>query len=221
MHEAIRAYAEAIFDTDRVRAHRVVDEALARGISAEDVVFQIVVPGVENMLGALGKSGGVSLAQHFMAAQIAAEVTEAMIPRFRTAPEAAGRVIIGNSVGDFHGLGKRIVIGCLRALMIEVVDLGVNVAPQRFVDEAVAHRAQVIAISSMMVHTARGEQGCLGVRRLLRERGLEADHKLVVGGAPYRFDRELWKTVQADAWADTGLAAGQVISDLIKQMGAR
>lgn len=221
MQEVIQAYSEAIFDTDRARAHRVVDEALARGISAEDVVFQVVVPGVENMLEGLGRSGGVSLAQHFMAAQIAAEVTEAMIPRFRSAPEAAGRVVIGNSAGDFHGLGKRIVIGCLRALMIDVVDLGVNVAPQRFVDEAVARRAQIIAISSMMVHTARGEQGCLGVRRLLRERGLEGQIKVVVGGAPYRFDRELWRTVQADAWAETGLAAGQVISGLIEQAEAR
>lgn len=58
--------------------------------------------------------------------------------------------------------------------MVEVVDLGVNVAPERFVDEAVAHEAQVIAISSMMVHTAKGENGCLKVRQLLRERGWRA-----------------------------------------------
>lgn len=137
MDQAIREYSEALFDTDRARARRVVDEALARGIAPEEVIFRLVVPGIENMLVALGGDRGVSLAQHFMAAQIAAEITEAVVPRFRAAPQAAGRVVIGNSAGDFHALGKRIVIGCLRALMLDVVDLGVNVAPERFVDEAV------------------------------------------------------------------------------------
>lgn len=217
---AIQAYSEAIFDTDRARARQVIEEALSRGVTPEEVVFKLVVPGVERMLEAVGRSEGVNLAQHFMAAQIAAEVTEAMLPRFTTRPTTAGRVVIGNSVGDFHALGKRIVAGCLRALTVEVVDLGVNVAPERFVDEAVARQAQVIAISSMMVHTARGERGCLAVRRLLRERGLEARVKVAVGGAPYRLDPGLWRVVEADGWAPSGLLAGQEIVRLIREVSA-
>ncbi|WP_255210715.1 cobalamin B12-binding domain-containing protein [Methylogaea oryzae] len=155
-----------------------------------------------------------------MTGQIAAEVTERMIVRFKQPPASAGRVVIGSSHGDLHSLGKRIVSGCLKSLMVEVVDLGVNVAPERFVDEAVAHEAQVIAISSMMVHTAKGENGCLKVRQLLRERGLEGRIKIAVGGAPYRFDPELYKTVQADAWAEDGITAGRAILDLIKEVKA-
>lgn len=71
----------------------------------------------------------------------------------------------------------------------------------------------------MMIHTARGERGCLAVRRLLRERGLEGRLKIAVGGAPYRFDPDLWRVVQADAWAENGLAAGQVIAALVKGAG--
>ena len=70
----------------------------------------------------------------------------------------------------------------------------------------------------MMVHTARGEKGCLGVRRLLKERGLEQKIKIAVGGAPYRFDHNLYKTVQADAWAENGITAGEVITQLIKEV---
>jgi len=62
----------------------------------------------------------------------------------------------------------------------------------------------------MMVHTARGELGCLGVRRLLRERGLEGQIKLIVGGAPYRHDDKLFEVVQADAWAVNGVVAGLI-----------
>lgn len=68
--------------------------------------------------------------------------------------------------------------GCLRAGMVEVVDLGLNVTADAFVEAAVKQDAQVIGISSMMVHTARGENGASGVRSLLRKEGLENRIKL-------------------------------------------
>jgi methylmalonyl-CoA mutase cobalamin-binding domain/chain len=211
-------YNEAIMDTDRDVALEVVRNALDQGITPEEVVFNVVVPSIELMMKSISENQGVSLAQHFMAAQIASEVVDNMVPRFRKAPEIVGRVVIGTSQGDFHGLGKRIVSGCLKAMMIEVIDLGLNVAPERFVDEALAQDAQVIAISSMMVHTARGENGCMRVRQILKERGIEDRFKIAVGGAPYRFDPELYRTVGADAWAENGISAGRVITSLIREV---
>jgi methanogenic corrinoid protein MtbC1 len=92
------------------------------------------------------------------------------------------------------------------------------VAPERFVDEAVAQDAQVIAISSMMVHTATGDNGCRRVRRILQERGLGDRIRIAVGGAPYRFDPELYRTVGADAWAGNGITASRMITDLIREV---
>ena len=80
--------------------------------------------------------------------------------------------------------------------------------------------AQIIAVSAMMVHTASGEMGARKVRQILHERGLEQRIKLVVGGAPYRFDNELYKTVGADGWAADGINAGRVIVNLIKEVKA-
>jgi len=214
--QIVKAYNEAIFDTDREKALKVVHDALDDGITPENVVFQVVIPAIESMIKAISENFDSSLAQHFMASQIGAEVVEEMIPRFEHGPDIIGHVVIGTSWGDFHGLGKRIVTGCLRAFMIDVIDLGLNVSPMRFVDEAVARNAQVIGISSMMVHTARGENGCLKVRQILKERGLEHKIKIAVGGAPYRFDHDLHETVQADAWAENGITAGKIITDLIK-----
>jgi methanogenic corrinoid protein MtbC1 len=100
--------------------------------------------------------------------------------------------------------------------MVEVEDLGVNVPAEKFVHAAVTGNAQVIAISAMMVHTATGENGARKVRALLKEQDLEDKIKIVVGGAPYRFDSELYKTVGADGWAADGIAAGKMIVDLIR-----
>ncbi|MEY4719348.1 MAG: hypothetical protein RL563_1966 [Pseudomonadota bacterium] len=214
----IRSYNEAVLETDKQAALDIVDQALTNGFTPENIVFQLVIPAVEQMMSFIEKDPDANLAQHFMTAQIAAEVTERMLERFSTPPQLIGRVIIGAAYGDLHSLGKRIVSGCLKSLMVDVVDLGINVAAERFVDAAVENDAQVIAISAMMVHTATGDKGCSRVRAILQERGLEHKIKVAVGGAPYRFDPELYQQVGADAWAPDGVTAAKVIVDLIREV---
>jgi methanogenic corrinoid protein MtbC1 len=218
MRDVIKAYNEAVFETDKEAAFRAVNQALARGVSAEDIVFKVVIPAVEEMMTRIGQDPDANLAQHFMTAQIASEVTEKMLEKFEHPPQIIGRVVIGTAHGDLHSLGKRIVMGCLKAMMVDVIDLGVNVPPERFVDEARARDAQVIAISAMMVHTANGPQGSLKVRRLLEEQGLEDRIRIAVGGAPYRFDGALYRAVGADAYATDGVTAGKVVIDLIHEV---
>ncbi|WP_235187530.1 cobalamin B12-binding domain-containing protein [Methylobacter tundripaludum] len=218
MEHIIAAYSEAVFDTDRDKAFEVIHAAIAQGVTPEDIVFKVVIPSMEQMIKAISEDFDANLAQHFMASQIASQVTDEMVAQFQTSPETIGRVVIGTSHGDMHTLGKRIVSGCLRSLMIDVVDLGVNVSAERFVDTALEHNACIIAISSMMVHTARSEYSCLAVRELLKQRQLEDRIKIIVGGAPYTWDTELYKVVQADAWASDGISAGKVIKDLIMEM---
>ena len=218
LEQIITAYNEAIFDTDRDRAISVIRDAESRGVSPEDIVFKIVFPAMDLMVKSISENYDANLAQHFLTAQIADVITNEMVAKFKSAPTVTGRVVIGTSYGDMHGLGKKIVIGCLKAHMIEVNDLGLNVRPEKYVDEAVAYNADVIGISAMMVHTARSENGCLRVREILRERSLEDKIKLVVGGAAFRFDHNLYKTVHADAWAEDAITGCKVIGELIKEV---
>ncbi|NOQ94455.1 MAG: cobalamin-binding protein [Methylophaga sp.] len=211
----IKDYNEAVFEIDKELALEIIETALKDGVTPEQVVFDIIIPSIEEMMAEISINADTNLAQHFMTAQIAAEITEKMLAKFESPPEIIGRVIIGTSYGDLHSLGKRIVMGCLKSMMVDVVDLGVNVKAETFVDAAVAQDAQIIAISSMMVHTATGEEGSLKVRSLLKERGLEDKIKLVVGGAPYRFDHELYNKVGADSWAADGVTAAKIIRELI------
>jgi trimethylamine corrinoid protein len=214
----LTAYNEAVSDGDRERALKVVHGAVAAGSRPEDVVFQIVIPAIERMSRDIAQDPEFSLTQNFLMARISAAVTEEMVKAFESPPPMAGRVILGTALGDMHSLGKTIVGGCLKSLMFDVIDVGLSVPPERFVDAAIREDAQVIGVSSMMAHTALGESGCLGVRRILRERGLEGRIKLVVGGAPYLFDPFLYQSVQADGWAPDGVTAGRVIGDLIKRI---
>jgi methylmalonyl-CoA mutase cobalamin-binding domain/chain len=218
LEQIIIDYNEAVFDTDRARALQVIHDAVALGVTPEQVVFKVVIPAIEQMIKSISEDFDANLAQHFMTSQIAAEVVEEMVSRFEQPPDLVGRIVIGTAEGDLHSLGKRIVTGCLKARMIEVFDLGVNVAPERFVEAALEHDVQVIGISAMMAHTARGENGCIRVRQILQEQGLESRFRIIVGGAPYRFEPELYKIVGADAWCEDGITAGRVIAELIREV---
>jgi methanogenic corrinoid protein MtbC1 len=212
--QVIAAFNAALVDTDRNAALKTVHDALEQGITPEEIVFKVVVPAAVSINAILG----ANLAQHFMTAQIAAQVTEEMLTLFKTPPVLIGKMVIGTSQGDFHGLGKKIVMGCLKAQMIDSVDLGLSVPAEKFVEEALAREAQVIGISSMMLHTARSEEGCVKVRQILKERNLESKIKIIVGGAPYKYDSALYRTVRADAWAENGIDAGIVVTELIMEV---
>jgi len=210
----------ALADTDRVQAQRIVETAVQQGEKAETVLFQFVLPAVERTCQDICDGGEVSLAQHFMTSQIAADLAAWLIPRFKNLQGPAGCIVMGTATGDFHGLGKTIVSACLRAHHFTVHDLGLNVAAETFVDEALRRGATVIGISSMMVHTALSEAGCRRVRRILRDRSLERQIKVIVGGAPFRHDPQLYQAAHADAWASDGMAAVGIIRQLNQEAGA-
>lgn len=216
VQETLTAYYDALFDTNKDDALNVIESALDKGVTPEDIVFEIVVPAIEKMLTDLTEKHNATIAQHFVCSKVSAEVTDRMIPLFTQKTSGRGTVILGTAEGDFHGLGKKIVAGCLKANMYEVHDLGINISPEKFVDEAIRLNANVIGVSAMMVHSARGEQGAAGVRRILKERNLEKRIKLIVGGAPYRFDPQLYKTVGADDWAENGIEAVKIIDNLTR-----
>ncbi len=212
------AYLEALFDTNKSAALKIVQDSLDQGISPEEMIFDIVLPAMEKMIGGMITNSVVTLSQHYLASQIADEVTDRLIPLFEKVPEVQGHVVIGSSFSDFHGLGKKIVIGCLKARMFNVTDLGLNVTPERFVEEALSQGAEVIGISSMMIHTATGERGPKMVRKLLKEQGLEKKIRIIVGGAPYRYHDQLYRQVGADGWCDTAAGAPELVANMVKEV---
>jgi methanogenic corrinoid protein MtbC1 len=207
IQETLDSYYDAVYDTNRDLALHVIDTALEKGITPEEIVFEVVIPAIDRMIKDLTVNLDATISQHFIASKVAEEVTESMVLKFKKKPGGEGTIVIGTAWNDFHGLGKKIVSGCLRAHLYNVHDLGLNVPAEKFVDAAVAENAGIIGVSTMMLHTAKGENGAILVRKLLKERGLEDKIKLIVGGAPYRFDPDLYQEVGADSWAENGVAA--------------
>ena len=108
--------------------------------------------------------------------------------------------------------------GCLKARMIDVLDLGLQRARgavrRRGPRRGSAGDRDLVDDGP---HRPRGERRAEGAP-ILRERKLEARLKIIVGGAAYRWDHDLYKAVEADAWAENGILAADVVCALIREV---
>lgn len=107
----------------------------------------------------------------------------------------AGRVVLGTVKGDLHDIGKNLVAIMLEGAGFEVIDLGNDVAPERFVHAAEEHGASVIGLSALLTTTMTGMKDVVD---LVRTRGLAGRVRVIVGGAPVSED---WaREIGADAY---------------------
>ncbi len=203
-------FAELLRGSDRRGARRMLRRAVAAGVDRQLLMREVVSPAVEEVGGAWSEHE-VSLSQVYAAGLIVEDGVEILSIPTGPAEGPPRRVVIGTARGDYHGLGRRLVTAFLRAAGFVVVDLGLNVSPGTFVDATLEEGARIIAVSALMVDAA------LGIREVREEmvrrevRGV----KLLVGGAPFRFNSDLCRLVGADATAPDAFRAIQVAESLL------
>lgn len=209
MTDQIQAFREALETLDRLRAEALFAEALA-GRTPIAAVEQLVVPALERM-GIAWEEGSVALSQVYMAGRFCEELVERVLPPSdpdrKHQPRSA--IVLLN---DYHMLGKRIVYSVMRASGFELFDYG-RMDVEQVVERAIADRIRVLLISVLMLPSA------LKVREVCeRFKARGADIKVVVGGAPFLFDAELWREVGADAVGRSAADAVTVVEGLMGAM---
>jgi methanogenic corrinoid protein MtbC1 len=173
-------------------------------------VEAIVVPALEQM-GAAWEAGSVALSQVYMAGRFCEELVERVLPPSdpdrKHQPRSA--IVLLN---DYHMLGKRIVYSVMRASGFELFDYG-RMEVHEVVDRAITDRLRVLLISVLMLPSA------LKVREVCSQfKARGADIKVVVGGAPFLFDPELWREVGADAMGRSAADAVTIVERLMGEM---
>ena len=140
----------------------------------------------------------------------ALKVLEPLIVGEEREQMTVGRVVIGTIQGDIHDIGKNIVSMLMRANGFEVIDLGVDVPPARFVEEALKADADIIAVSALLSTSLPYVEDLV---RLLRERGLRDRFKLMVGGGSVT--REFAESIGADGYGEDAEEAVRVALKLV------
>ena len=122
----------------------------------------------------------------------------------------AGKVLIGTVAGDMHDVGKNIVVLMLEANGFEVIDLGVNVTNQDFVDKAKEHNVDVLGMSALLTTTMPNISQIIDI---LKEQGLNSRVKTIIGGAP--INETFAQEVGADAYGHDAIDAVDKIKALL------
>ncbi len=202
----LHGFEQALLEMDRAKTQRVV--AAARDtLSADRIVEDLIVPALESM-GHEWESGRLALSQIYMGGRICEELVDALMPP--ASPQRKNQPHMAIAVlEDHHLLGKRIVYSLLRAGGYDLLDYG-NVDAASLMHQTQRDQIEVLLISTLMLPSALRIGG---VSLGLRSAGWTG--KIVVGGAPFRFDDQLWREVGADA---TSATASGLIS-LLAQFG--
>ena len=206
MQDVIDDFENALLSLDRVKVRDLLSDDSASG-NFIDTLERIVVPTMER-LGSKWESGEIALSQIYMGGRICEEIVDELLPK--TASKRVDDPNLGLMVfSDYHTLGKRIVYTFLRASGYEVIDYGQQSNIETIIESLKKDNIEILLISVLMLNSA------LHVKDLIdsiKQNGLNI--KVVVGGAPFRFDKDLSKEIGADAFATN---ASQVI-DIIEQV---
>jgi 5-methyltetrahydrofolate--homocysteine methyltransferase len=187
---------------------RLVEELLADGVPAQDILN-------EGLLAAMGevglrfKNNEVFVPQVLVAARAMKAGTELLKPYLTQAGvQAVATAVMGTVKGDLHDIGKNLVIMMLEGAGFAVVDAGVNVEPERFVELAKAHNARVVGLSALLTTTMVGMKGAIDA---LRGSGLPV--KIMVGGAPVT--QAFSDEIGADGYSVDAASAAELARRLI------
>lgn len=206
---AREAFLEALLDIDREVARRVLGSA-CQSAEPRDALESLVMPVLE-LIGNRWEAGELALSQVYMSGRICEELIETLLPD--QGGHGAGcepRAAIG-VLEDHHALGKRIVLSVLRAGGIPVRDYGRGLGVDELVERSRADGIQVLLVSALMLRSALRIKDLMGA---LRAAGLPV--KVVVGGAPFVFDRRLAEEVGADA---VGYSASDAVAIVRRLLG--
>ena len=200
----------AVLTGDARLAVRVVQAALAAGADPEGLVTGSMIPAMTEV-GRRFEEGEYFVPELLIAARAMKGALEILRPLLTARGiEPVGRVVIGTVKGDLHDIGKGLVGSMLQGGGFEVVDLGVDVAPDRFIAAAQEAGADVIALSALLTTTM------LGMRRvieLLERDGLRSRFKVIIGGAPVT--RQFAQSIGADGYSDTASGAVALARQLV------
>lgn len=175
----LKALADAIIKGDQNSAVEITKSALGEGVEAEKVLNEGLIAGMD-VIGASFKKNEVYIPEVLIAARAMKMAMEILEPELAKAGvEPIGKLVIGTVQGDLHDIGKNLVAMMLKGAGFEVIDLGVDIPVEKFVEQAKASGVNLVGMSALLTTTMPAMEKAV---KALKEAGVGA--KVMIGGAP-------------------------------------
>ena len=213
--------ANCIIVGDAEEANALARKSLELQIAPLESIDNGFVKGIR-VVGDRFGAGELFLPELVMSAEAmkaALAILEPELAKGNMAREIQGNVLACTVQGDIHDIGKRIVCTMLSANGFQVVDLGVNVKVDRFVEEVKSRKPDIVAMSALLTTTAPNQGKVI---KLLTKEGIRKDYIVMVGGAP---TSAAWaKEIGADGYGENATEAVRIAIELMtrkRSQGAR
>jgi 5-methyltetrahydrofolate--homocysteine methyltransferase len=175
----LKALADAVIKGDQGTAVEITKTALAEGTSAKNVLDDGLIAGMD-VIGGRFKRNEVYIPEVLIAARAMKMAMEVLEPELvKAGVKPVGKFMIGTVKGDLHDIGKNLVAMMLKGAGFDVLDLGIDVGPEKFIEKAKATGIQLIGMSALLTTTMPSMEKTI---KALKEAGVSA--KIVIGGAP-------------------------------------
>jgi len=200
--------AQAVESGEEEDVKKKVQEALDEGGTALDIIDNGLMKGMETV-GNKFADGEMFIPEVMIAAQALQVGIDIVKPHLLEGQRSfTGKVILGTVAGDIHDLGKNLVKMMLTANGFEVIDLGVDVPVNKFVDSVKENQPDILGMSALLT-TTMPEMG--RVVEALKENGLRDNVRVIVGGAPV--NEEYAEKAGADLYAENALEAVDLLKN--------
>lgn len=192
---------ESIVNLDIEGIKEACKDALSQGVSPIKAVSEGMAKGMD-IVGQKYEAREYFLAELIMAGEVMKEGMKILEPHLRDVDlKGLGKVVLGTVKGDLHDIGKNIVVTLMEAAGFDVIDLGVDVSAEKFVESVVTHKPRILGLSALLTVTMPEMENIL---KELEKAHLRRQVKIIVGGAP--LTDKYAKKIGADAYAPDAVA---------------
>jgi corrinoid protein of di/trimethylamine methyltransferase len=199
-----------IIDGDSKRAHAATQAALAAGVEPMDLIAGSMVPAMDEV-GRLFEAEEYFVPELLLAGRAMKSAMELLRPLLVASGEKmSAKVVIGTVKGDMHDIGKNIVASMLEGGGFEVIDLGADVSPERFVTAVEERKPQFVCMSALLTVTMLAMKATI---EALKSAGLRNKVKVLIGGAPVTM--QYAKEIGADGYSENASGAVRLVRTLL------
>jgi methylmalonyl-CoA mutase cobalamin-binding domain/chain len=193
----------------------LTNAGLAMGLGPETLLYEALIPSLEEV-GARFERGDFFVPEMLIAGKAMAGALEILRPLLaETGADTIGTIVMGTVKGDVHDIGKNLVNIMFEGAGFQVIDLGVQVAPEKFVEAVQTHKPDIVGFSAFLTTTMPMFKANINA---LTKSGLRDRVIVIVGGAPVT--QEYADVVGADGYASDASAAVVMAKELLKQRRA-
>jgi 5-methyltetrahydrofolate--homocysteine methyltransferase len=204
------ALAEGVMAGDASVVESEVNKALNEGAEARDILVKGLI-GSMSIVGERFRDGDMFLPEVLMLASAMNKGLDIIRPLLaKSGQSSLAKVIMGTVEGDIHDIGKRIVSLLLQGNGFEVIDLGVDIKGEAFIQAVEEHKPDILGMSALLTTTMPNMGKVID---LLKEKGLREKIKVMVGGAPV--NEEFAKSIGADGYAPEAGSAAELVKKLV------